>query len=127
MCSVASQLDLIINGDKCEYLVFTPRSNKIVTSCCIAGMTVLPQPEVRYLGPIFDERGHWKQHREVLQAKVGRAYGETKLMLRSVGHHGVDRSLQIFDSLVSSIISFAFPVWGMNSSLAKFDSVSAGF
>jgi hypothetical protein len=64
---------------------------------------------VKYLGVIFDKKGTWRLHTEMIEAKVVRTFIRISLFKREQLNTNIKWTL--YKALVRSIMTYAGPAW----------------
>lgn len=110
---------LTINAAKTKVKIFTPqtgnKSRKTErhakrVSLTIKNTKILPSPELKYLGVIFNNRMKFKQHVEISIRRATGAFFRIAPILKKTG---VDNRLKalLYKQLIRPIVTYGFPIW----------------
>jgi hypothetical protein len=117
--------ELDVNPDKSKLICFT-RSRAVAEnfSCDFQGVARESTDVVRYLGIFFDQKGTWKQQKDIVTARARSALGRCKTIVNTIGKHDTKHLVNLFDSIVASVYRYAFGAWGpVAGNLDKIDGL----
>ena len=102
----------IFNANKTEFIIF--RSNRraidAIPNIKISGKRLTPSKTIKYLGVHLDEHLSWKQHIDVIAAKLRRANGA----ISKLRHYlPLQNLISVYHAIFSSHIRYACQTWGL--------------
>ena len=114
LCNICNWLKankISLNASKTELLIFRHPNKKLNYDLKIKidGKRLYPSKYVKYLGLFIDSHLNWRQHTNILAAKLSRAIG----MLSKIRHYVPNNTLQtIYHSVFSPISIYGSQIWG---------------
>ena len=121
-------MGLKINPAKSEIVFFGEREPRV--SLNLLGVSKDLVPKAKYLGVVFEADGRWETQINDVLLSTKLAVGRCKIMARTINMTNVKRLLELYDSMVSSIVRYSAGIWAAGSqsnSLHKFDEVFVEF
>lgn len=111
ICEYCRQWKLVINKEKTKAMVFERRKSAILPVFFINGQEIETVCEFKYLGVVFTHTGSFRKHLALLveQARKAMFYVLNRVQEYSLD---IDVALQLFDAMVSPILTFGGEVWG---------------
>ena len=117
--------DLTVNLKKTEIVVFSSKLNGIKTNIIYRGKPVPQNTTYKYLGVMFHSRFGAKYAGDALMIAAKRALFLLQQKMKSENITSPQIALQLYDALVSPIITYGCEVWGCLDSKKKGSSIDA--
>ncbi|KAL1457569.1 hypothetical protein WDU94_007782 [Cyamophila willieti] len=104
---------LCLNQGKTSYIYFnsSPQQSASLPSIQTPVLTILPTPEVKFLGLVVDSKLEWKTHIKTLLSKLATAAYAVSSVRRNVNSSA---ALQSYFSYFHSVMSYGIVYWGFS-------------
>ena len=121
-------MGLNINPGKSEIVLFG--KPEPLVNITLSGTEKNLVKKAKYLGIVFESDRGWENQIGEVMLSSKLAVGRCKIIAKTIGLTNVKRQLELYDSIVSSILPYSAGVWAIGSkesNLAKFDDIFVDF
>jgi hypothetical protein len=119
--------ELTVNLTKTEILVFSSARAGVKANVKYRNTPVPQNTKYKYLGVIFNSKTGMKLGGDNLLAAARRALFALEKQLREENISSPSLAFQMFDSLISPIISYGSEIWGCYDKTGQADTLQLGF